>query len=627
MGDGILQPVKLHARCSRGPAALLVFALASCAPSSPVPSGSSAVDLSLAGGSLRIATPFLGPQPDISPDAALDPQLLFFPEARELMRCCLLRTLLSHRGVSTEQGGSTLLPDLAESFPEVSADGLTWTFHLRKGLHYAPPLQQTEIMPTDFIRALQRTAKSNPPPFFDVIVGFDDYVTGHSPGISGLEAPDQHTLTVHLSEPAGDLGERLALPYSSPIPPLPGSPRSVFGVATGHDSGDGPFLVSTGPYMIEGADRINFSQPPGQQRPASGFVPNRALTLVRNPSWQRSSDPLRPAYVDRMVLTAVDNPDDAAAAQDRGTLDLVLALDPDFRPPASQLADYAANPQRGRSELDAVDALRSATMNIAAPPFDDVHVRRAVNEVVDKAKILRIMGGGTQGAIAGHVVLDSLEDNALVNYDPFRSAANQGDINAARAEMALSAYDTTHSGQCSAAVCRHVHAVSSNLEVSSAVAADLARLGIVLDVQIFADRSAMYRAANDPTNHVAMVLVAGWVKTYPSAADFFVVFSRQAVGNESDLLLGATPQQLHSWGYAVGSVTSVDDRIDECTPLIGLAATRCWSALDEYITERVVPVVPLVSPYVVAVIPKRITKFAFDQAADLPALDQMAVQH
>src|SRR5207248_8757637 len=69
---------------------------------------------------------------------------------------CMSRTLYSFNGRSTDEGGSVLHPDLATGPAEVSGDGMTWTFHIKRGLHYAPPLQHVEITAGDFIRAIER---------------------------------------------------------------------------------------------------------------------------------------------------------------------------------------------------------------------------------------------------------------------------------------------------------------------------------------------------------------------------------------------------------------------------------------------------------------------------------------
>src|SRR4029453_17562427 len=75
----------------------------------------------------------------------------------------------------------------------------------------------------------------------------------------------------------------------------------------------GRFLVASGPYVIGGSEDLDFSVPPQQQEPASGFVPPTlndagrvtepgSLVLVRNPSWDPATDGLRPAYPDRIEM-------------------------------------------------------------------------------------------------------------------------------------------------------------------------------------------------------------------------------------------------------------------------------------------------------------------------------------
>jgi peptide/nickel transport system substrate-binding protein len=95
---------------------------------------------SLQGGTLRVAVPDDG---GVAVD--LDPQA-YWNQSCELARCCLLRTLYSYSGKPPEEGGAEVRPDLAEGMPDVSSDGLTWTFRLKRGLRYAPPLGDTPIV-------------------------------------------------------------------------------------------------------------------------------------------------------------------------------------------------------------------------------------------------------------------------------------------------------------------------------------------------------------------------------------------------------------------------------------------------------------------------------------------------
>lgn len=136
----------------------------------------------------------------------LDPQVDTWYDSAEIYRCCLLRTLFSYKGSPTSQGGSILQPDLAAGEPDVSADGLSWTIHLKRGIHYSPPLANLEVTTADIVRALERTAKLQGPGVLP-ITGFDDYAKGKVTSISGLSTPDAYTLKIELTQPAGDLGK------------------------------------------------------------------------------------------------------------------------------------------------------------------------------------------------------------------------------------------------------------------------------------------------------------------------------------------------------------------------------------------------------------------------------------
>jgi len=87
------------------------------------------------------------------PTGPIDPTTLF-GEPFGGWQCCLQRMLYSYSGRPVAEGGSVLRPDLATGPPEVSSDGMTWTFHMKAGLHYAPPLQRLEITTPDIIRAI-----------------------------------------------------------------------------------------------------------------------------------------------------------------------------------------------------------------------------------------------------------------------------------------------------------------------------------------------------------------------------------------------------------------------------------------------------------------------------------------
>src|SRR3984893_7405047 len=100
-------------------------------------------------------------------------------EVFELARCCLARTLMSYTGQPTRLGGTDLRPDLAAGTPAVSADGLTWTFHILPG-------QDVEITAPDFVRGFQRACGTGEL-FFSDVDGCGAYAKRQTQSIGGLQ--------------------------------------------------------------------------------------------------------------------------------------------------------------------------------------------------------------------------------------------------------------------------------------------------------------------------------------------------------------------------------------------------------------------------------------------------------
>lgn len=580
------------------------------------------------GGTLRLAAPdgvFWAAE-------QLDPQASYESVAWELFRCCLLRTLVSYNGKPTDQGGAEVRPDLAQAMPEVSSDGLTWTFRLRQGLRYGPPLEDTEIVARDIVRALEREAtpisEDGYPYFYSVIRGFDEYAAGEADSITGLETPDERTLVVRLHEPVTDLAHRFTLAATAPIPP---------GAAEGHEDDYSRFLVASGPYMYEGSGDLDPILLPEQQQPVAGYVPTTvegdelveagSLTLVRNPSWDPATDDLRAALPDRIEIALGGDKDELSAAVEAGELDMV------FGGPATaeQVRRYQDDPALAdRVFIHPQDALFYAPMNVAEPPFDDVHVRRAVNSAIDKAALVELLAqpvfaptGLSVGVVATHLAPDSMEGNLLSGFDPYPH-----DLDDARAEMRLSPYDVDGDGRCDAAACRSVLTLVNSLAARQArsIQADLSAIGIDLDLDVEPEERFFARL-RDPSEHAGLGVGTGWFKDYPSASTWFPFLLEGAaidpVEGSNLSFVGAQPQQLEDWGYSITSVPSVDERIDRCMTLLGSAQIECWAAFDQYVMTDVVPWVPYAMIAHAQIVSERVVGYSFDQFASQPALDRI----
>ena len=94
------------------------------------------------------------------------------------------------------------VPDIAIGPPDITPDGITYTFHLR---HDAKFSNGDPISAADFIYSWNRSAakQGEYAPLFAPLVGYDDLVAGRTKTLSGLAQVDNYTFTSKLVKPAG----------------------------------------------------------------------------------------------------------------------------------------------------------------------------------------------------------------------------------------------------------------------------------------------------------------------------------------------------------------------------------------------------------------------------------------
>jgi ABC-type transport system substrate-binding protein len=631
LGRGSLREWLVRGTRSFVPIALVLLLAAACTGSSARTSASSRGPV---GGTLRIGM-------ENPASWGLDPVHEWSSATWELLGCCLVRTMMSYNLAGTSPDLRPI-PDLAAAPPEISADGLTWTFDLRRGIHYAPPLADVEVTSGDFVRAIMRAAAAEDPEdpglggYLRMIEGIDDYERGRAASIVGLGTPDSSTLRITTTRLDSTLLYLLALPLTSPIPPEPGDGTAPFGVATGYDDRNaepdggatsyGPVLVASGPYMVEGAGDVDLTLPPAERQPPSGFTPADvgthdsdvrlypSITFVRNPSWRPQDDPLRPALADRIEI--VGGPAHRLFRQMRaGDLDLVF----DAEPPEKLLRTYQDDPALRplvRSPIGS-PGLLFAAFNVAKPPFDDVAVRIAVATAMDRAGLAEMVGGSSIRP-AQHFAVDTFEASLLASWAAIAGAGGHGDVAAAAAAMRDSRY--AHGGRCADPSCDGVPIVVRE-EMRPGIPVfrrALHALGIVPEIRI----DDPYECT-DPTADVAMCVGLGWAPDFPSASQYLgAFFAGDAIFNTSRL--GASPAQLRRWGYTVTHVPTLDAEIDRCERELGSEQAPCWARLDEYIMTQLMPAVPMGLFATFRLSTPPIGAFPWNEVILEPALDRIA---
>jgi hypothetical protein len=137
---------------------------------------------------------------------------------------------------------------------------------------------------------------------------------------------------------------------------------------------------------------------------------------------------------------------------------------------------------------------------------------------------------------------------------------------------------------------------------------------------------------HDPSAQIPMGIAYVWGQDFPEGAGWFSpLFDQSGLEGaggaypSNTSLVGATPGQLRGWGYRVTSVPGVEDRIQLCLARRGVARTRCWAELDQYLTTEIVSRVSYWVTEHAQVVSERVVAYSFAQFPGLPALDRIAL--
>ena len=121
--------------------------------------------------------------------------------------------------------------------------------------------------------------------------------------------------------------------------------------------------------------------PPKDQTEAPGYVPGRRSCWSATRAGIAATDDLRPAYPDQIEVSIGGDNDDLYNKVKANDLDFVV----DGAVPPEKIRDYQTDPDlQNRINMYASDAIRYVSFNLVMPPFDDIHVRKAVNWAFDK---------------------------------------------------------------------------------------------------------------------------------------------------------------------------------------------------------------------------------------------------
>jgi peptide/nickel transport system substrate-binding protein len=451
--------------------------------------------------------------------------------------------------------GIRIVPDLATSPPAISDDGRTYTFQVRRGIHYS---NGTLVQPADFRRAIERALQYQslkqpvgPGLYFEQIVGGADCVKTSNRcdlrrGI--VVDPSLWTVTFHLTQPDSDFLAKLALPAADAVPAYtPFKARLP--------------LPATGPYMIASYDA------------------HRGATLVRNPSFHEWSAAAQPRGYPAKIVYTFNRPEHASVNAIEHDLGDYTPLFAPGATAALRRGGYGSqthsNPQLGTYYF---------FFNTTMAPFNRVDVRRAVNYAVDRTRLARLYAAGT--GLTAQSTCQILPPNS-VGY--VRSCLYPNDL--ARAKRLVAASGTTGSTVT-------VSTGPFALRASAYLVSVLKSLGY--NARLDAHKSVdAFHAVRDRGQ--AEIAPAGWSADFPGASSFFTQS------------LTCNTARDPAFNLAAFCDPRIDREIDRARTIAtgSQAAAVAWSRIDRDVMQEA-PWIPIANGAGVDLISRRVGNYQFN---------------
>jgi peptide/nickel transport system substrate-binding protein len=460
-------------------------------------------------------------------------------------------------------------PDLATALPVLSDGGKTLTIHIRSGIHYSAPLASRTVTSADFKYSLERCFLANvgngySSLYYSEIVGAPSAPAAKLPNVTGLQTPNPTTLVIKTKVPVGVLADAnaLALPCTVPVPQ---SYAAKFDA--GSQSSYGMHQVSVGPYMIQGSGSGTV--------PSTGYQTGKLLVLVRNPSWQRSTDPIRPAHFNEIVFKGGND----TTVASRQVLSGQSMMSGDYAVPPPAILKQGLTSQRSQFKIGPSGGNRYIALNTTIKPLNNVDFRRAIAAVTDRTALRLTRGGPAVGTVATHFIpplmpgFGQAGGDAGPGYDFY--ANPNGNLPLAQSYLKKAGYPSgMYTGPPLLMVADNEVPASNTAQ---AVQSQLAQIGIKLTFREVPHVTVISKFCGTPKAAVAICPTLGWGK------DFFDSQSMiDPVFNGKNIVPSGNVNIAQANDPTLNAQMNKAEQLTNPT-----ARANAWAALDKAITGQV----------------------------------------
>lgn len=311
-------------------------------------------------------------------------------------------------GLYTEGPDAKPILGAAESV-DTSPDGLTWTFKIRDHVWS----DGTPVTANDFLFAFRRELDpKTAAQYANILYPIKNAMAFNKGDVPaeqlGVSAPDAKTLVIQLEHPTPFLPQLLTHYTSFPLPQHVVEKYASDWTKPGH-------MVSNGPYVL------------------TEWRPHDHIKLVKNPKFYDAAN----VKIDEVIYYPTDD-DQAALKRFRNN-----ELDTQYKWPLTEhkwMAQNIPNEMRSYTALN----VTFITFNVKRKPLDDVRVRRALAEAIDREAIERDVYGHVYGEVADSVIppgTSNVERDAKVPWAGLSMEQRKAE---ARKLLAAAGYSADH---------------------------------------------------------------------------------------------------------------------------------------------------------------------------------------
>lgn len=277
----------------------------------------------------------------------------------------------------------------AESW-DVSEDGLTWTFHLRRGLKWS---DGNNLTAEDFVFSWKRVADpATAAPYADTVLsmvkGFQEALAGNVDAL-GVSAPDASTFVVELAEPCTYFDKLAAFVTLCPVN-RPTVEANSDAWAVNPES-----YISNGPFRMK------------------EWVSGSHITFEKNPYYWNSAA----VKLDEIRFALME--DSTAAYNAYQTGEILFAKDV----PTEEIPNLTLAKNGGEFYIDKLLGTYYLSINMNNLAFKDVRVREALSISLDRNYLAQTLMQNTYSAATGFVCPGITDADGTHS---FMSLANNG---------------------------------------------------------------------------------------------------------------------------------------------------------------------------------------------------------